>query len=268
MQQPSSLILLAALVGCGGSASDATVDAGPDPSGDVDTDGVDPVGPDLACVAPPPQMVAVDPMTLGGTVVALTLTGIAPVADAEVKLFRAGQPIVLARTQSTGNGAYSTGAFPTSGNPQHAYLKAMKPDYRTTFFYPPSPFAKNLTNLPVPMISTALFAQVKSLLGATQNDNKNGALLIGVSDCNGLPVAGATVTAVHGNSPTGQAYDLSALSPSHTGVYVVFNVPDGKVRVSASLNGAVFPSHDVMVRAKDPDCEDARGTVTATTIVP
>lgn len=269
MKQLSSLILLAPLVACASSPVDATPDAGVDQgSGDVDTDGTQPIGPDLACVVNPQPTTAPEPMILSGKVAALGLTGASPVADAEVALFRAGQPIVLARTHSAINGTFSTGTFSSGGQPVHAYLKSTKADYRTTFFYPPYPFATNATNVPMPMISDALFTTVKGLLGATQNDNQNGALLIAVADCNGQPVAGATLHVLHGNSPTGQVYDLGTLVPSEAGTYLVFNVPNGKVRVSATYNGASFPEHDVMVRAKDPDCEPARGTVTATTIVP
>lgn len=269
MKQLSSLILLAPLVGCASSPVDATPDAGVDQgSGDVDTDGTQPVGPDLACVVNPQPTTAPEPMILSGQVAALGLTGASPVPDVEVALFRAGQPIVLARTHSAQNGTFSTGQFSSGGHPVHAYFKGTKSDFRTTFYYPPNPFATNATNVPVPMVSDALFTTVEGLLGATQNDNKNGALLIAVADCNGQPVAGATLQVLHGNSPVGQVHDLGTLIPSEAGTYLVFNVPDGKARVSASYNGAMFPQHDVMVRSKDPDCETAVGTITATSIVP
>jgi hypothetical protein len=191
-----------------------------------------------------------------------------PVDAAELALFHAGTPEVIARTRTDASGAFTTGAFASGGIPVHAYLKATKPEYRTTFFYPPFPFTRSATSLPLPMISDALFEQVTTTLHATQDDKHNGAMLVAVADCNGQPVAGATLSIIHGSSQTGDVHDLSAIVPGAAGVYLVFDVPDGKVRVSATYNGTQLPEHDVMVRAKDPDCPTARGTLTATAVVP
>jgi hypothetical protein len=48
----------------------------------------------------------------------------------------------------------------------------------------------------------------------------------------------------------------------------VFDVPDGKVRVSAGFDGTQLPEHEVTVRARDPECPTARGTLTATAVIP
>src|SRR5690606_1360048 len=144
----SSLILLVPLAACSTAASDVDEpDAGFD-DGAGDDDGSDgdpstPVGPDLSCLSqtpPPPPTTAVNPMVLSGRVVELTTVGVTHVDAADVALFRAGQPVVLARTTSASNGAFATGAVNTSGRAVHAYLKAMKRGYRTTFAYPPVPY--------------------------------------------------------------------------------------------------------------------------------
>src|SRR5258706_15258289 len=104
-QLSSSLLLVASLAACthgkagtSGDGNDAgafgtNVDAFTGPVGP------DPTGPDLTCftqpVLPPPTT-AVNPMVLAGQVVEYTTAGITPVDAADVALFRAGQPIVLA----------------------------------------------------------------------------------------------------------------------------------------------------------------------------
>ena len=272
MRKLSSLILLLApLVACSSDPG-----AGVDPDGDsVDAgtfvvDPPMPVDPDLGCVNQPISNTAVDPIVLAGTVSALTLGGSSPVDAADVVLFRAGEPTVLARTQSASGGAFSTGMVASGGHALHAYLKATKVDYRTSFFYPATPFAENASSLVVPAISDAEFEAVKTALGATQDDKHNGVLLVAVKDCTGTPLPGATLRVHRGNSPNslGQAYELGGIIPSAKGTYVVFNVPDGKVFVSASYNGTQLPEHDVMVRSTDPDCTTSKGTLTSTIVRP
>lgn len=270
-----SLILLAALVGCSTAASDATGDPDAGASDDgavgVDVDAATPVGPDLSCLSqppPPPPTTAVDPMVLAGRVVELTTAGLTPLDAADVALFRAGQPVVLARTHSASNGAFATGDVHTSGHAVHAYLKATKSGFRTAFYYPPLPFTVNSTNVVVPTISDAAFATVKSLLGATQDDAHNGALLVAVLDCAGHPLAGATLDVRRGNSSVGDVFDLGTAVPADAGVFIVFNVPDGKVHVSATYQNAALPEHDVVVRAVDPECPTVHGTLTSTIVKP
>jgi hypothetical protein len=267
MTRACSLSFLVAL----GACSSAPAGGGVDASAPIDpgtVSGTPVTGPDFACLTHPPQTVAVDPMSLGGTALAITMTGMTPVDAADLALFRAGTPEVIARTQTDAHGAFTTGAFATGGHPLHAYLKATKPGYRTTFFYPPFPFTRDATSLPLPMISNTLFDQITATLQAAQDDKHNGALLVAVADCNGQPVSGATLSIIHGNSPAGDIHDLGAIVPGADGVYLVFDVPDGKVRISAAYNGTQFPEHEVIVRAKDPDCPTARGTITATAVVP
>jgi hypothetical protein len=269
MNKTSSLIAVA-LAACssapaGGGGVDSSVGDPVDPG---TVSGTPVSGPDFACLSHPPQTIAVDPMTLAGTVQAVTMTGTTPVGAAELQLFHAGTPDVLAHTQSDATGAFSTGAFVSGGHPLQAYLKATKQDYRTTFFYPPFPFTRNATSLPLPMISDALFDTVRTSLHASQDDKHHGVLLVAVADCQGQPVAGATLSVIHGNSQVGTIYNLGTIVPTSAGVYLVFDVPDGKVTVSASFGTTQLPAHDVVVRAKDPDCATARGTLTATTVIP
>jgi len=118
------------------------------------------------------------------------------------------------------------------------------------------------------MISDAVFETVQASLGAVQDDHHNGLLLVAVLDCDSQPIAGATLSVRRGMNQVGHAYDLGTVVPAMAGVYLVFNVPDGKVNVSAAYNGTQLPEHDVVVRANDPDCSSPRGTITSTIVKP
>lgn len=270
MKLSSSLILLVPLAACSTAKGGGATADDPDAGATADLDAPTPAGPDLSCLSQPPSppTTAVDPMVLAGRVVEFTTAGVTPVDAADVALFRAGQPTVLARTHSASNGAFATGAVTTHGNAVHAYLKASKPGYRTAFFYPPSPFATNATTLDVPTISDAMFSSVTTLLGTTQDDAHNGALLVAVLDCAGQPLAGATLGVRRGMTSVGHAFDLGAVVPAATGVFLVLDVPDGKVRVSATYQASQLPEHEVVVRSKDPECPTARGTLTSTIVAP
>lgn len=266
MKQLSLLIALAACSGDPGAADPgATVDGG-----NFVVDPPTPVDPDLGCVTQPATTIAPDPIVLAGSVAGVSIAGVSPVDAAQVDLFRAGEPVMLARTHSGSGGAFSTGSVPTGGYAVHAYLKATKEEYRTSFFYPPAPFAASAANVVVPVISNAAFDTVASTLGVTQNDRKNGVLFVAVVDCSGAPLSGASLKVHRGNSPNaiGETFDVSSVIPGAKGVFLVFNVPDGKVFVSATYNGVELPEHDVMVRSTDPDCIDPRGTLTSTIVRP
>lgn len=269
-QLSCSLILVALLTACSHDPGTASgQDAGPLGT-NIDAFG-SPVGPDLTCftqpVAPPPTT-AVNPMVLAGQLVEYTTAGVTPVDAADIALFRAGQPVVLARTHSASNGAFATGSVSTNGHAMRAYIKATKPGYRTAFFYPPSPFSANSTTLLVPTISDTEFATVKTLLGATQDDAHNGVLVVAVLDCDGHPLPSATVSVRRGNAAVGHTHDLGVAVPTVPGVFVVFDVPDGIVHVSATYQSYQLPEHDVVVRAQDPECPTARGTLTSTIVTP
>jgi hypothetical protein len=263
--------LLIAVAGCTSTppagASDASIpDVGANGTVVVPPDGH---RPNFTCATQPAPSVADDPITLSGAVETIAMNGtLQPVDAAEVALFRAGQPVVLSRMNSDAAGAFSTGALASGGHPLKAYLKATKPGFRTTFFFPQYPFWTSLTPERVPMISDALFATVTGMLGATQHDGTNGALLVVVADCDGTPLTGATITVTHGNAPAGHIYDLATIIPGAAATFLVLDVPDGKVRVTATNGSTPFPDHDIIVRAKDPDCPSARGTLTATTMMP
>jgi hypothetical protein len=263
MNRLSLLILLA---GCDSSVVAGSPDAAGAPSFDPGTVSVtaEPPAapPDFACLSHQPPTTAPDPLAIAGTVESMTTNGsLVPVDAVELQVFRAGQPVVLAHGTSSASGAFAFPSVASGGHPLQAYVKATKQGYRTTFLYPPFPLATN-TTAPLPTISDAMFASLVSSLGATQDDHKNGVLLVAVADCEAHPVAGATLSVIHGNSPAGHVFDLGA------GQYIVFDVPDGKTRVSASYNGIQLPEHDVMVRAQDPDCSSPRSTLTATSVIP
>lgn len=262
MNRLSLLILLA---GCdsavvGGSPDAATPSF--DPGSVTGTPQPEPSPPDFVCLSHVPPTTAPDPLSVAGTVLAMTNGSLVPVPAVELQVFRDGQPVVLGTTTTDAAGVFSIGSVASGGHPLRAYLKATKLGFRTTFLYPPFPMSASATAVPLPTITDAAFATLASSFGVAQDDRKNGVLLVAVADCKGNPVAGATLQISHGSSPAGTIHDLGG------GQYIVFDVPDGKTHVSATYNGIQLPEHDVKVRAQDPDCTSPRSTLTATTVIP
>lgn len=261
------LSLLVLLAGCDSSVvagmPDAAVAPPFDPGTVSGTAEPEPAGPDFVCLSHQPPTTALDPLSVAGTVESMTMSGaLVPVDGVELQVFRAGEPVVLAHGTSDAAGAFALASVASGGHPLHAYLKATKQGFRTTFLYPPFPLTTNATAVPLPTMSDAMFTSLVSSLGVSQDDHKNGVLLVEVADCKGDPVVGATLSVTRGNAATGDIHDLG------NGQFIVFDVPDGKTAVSASYGTTQLPEHEVMVRKQDPDCTSPRSTLTATSVIP
>lgn len=263
------LSLLVLLAGCDSSVvagmPDAAVAPPFDPGTVSGTAEPPPAGPDFVCLSHQPPTTALDPLSVAGTVESMTMSGaLVPVDAVELQVFRAGEPVVLAHGTTDAAGAFALASVASGGRPLHAYLKATKQGFRTTFLYPPFPLTTNASAVPLPTMSDAMFTSLVGSLGVSQDDHHNGVLLVAVADCKGNPVAGATLSVTHGNgnAPSGDIHDLG------NGQFIVFDVPDGKTQVSASYGTTQLPEHDVMVRAQDPDCPNPRSTLTATSVIP
>ena len=189
--------------------------------------------------------------------------GLVGVADADVSLFKMGAGAAVA----TGKSAASTGAFSfasvnTAGQPYPGYIRGAKTAYRSTYLFPPNAMAASVTNLPLIMVSDALFG----LVGSSQDDTVNGAVFAIVFDCKYTLIDGATLEVKQGGTAVGTVTDLGTLTSQAAGLWIASNVPDGATQITASYNGMQFPVHTVTAYKKAN--AGAPGTITATTVVP
>jgi hypothetical protein len=92
---------------------------------------------------------------------------------------------------------------------------------------------------------------LSAIAGQTQQAGK-GMIGLVVADCNGVPLAGATVTSEPAGTvvyDNGSLPSSSATSTGADGRAYIFNVTAGTVNVRASSGGMTLRAHDINARA-------------------
>jgi len=262
--------LLVATAACGNSNSniDAPVkipDAAPDAK--VWLDAPAPTY-DFSCAGATPPAVAAT-VTVTGTVQAVDLNGttpsVDPLANAKIDACKVGAANCTSTnhfgTQATSDasGNYTIGPVTTGGSPVDAYLDAdpNATGYRRINVYPPGPIRTDIVG-PVLTFTPTAFAGIQLFLGATQSAS-NGMIALGIVDCQGNRVNGATISTKQGGVEVGDKKDAGAINPMGGGFWIVFNVPPGDTEVSATYMTHTFAAHVV---------KSVAGTTTETIVVP
>ena len=206
------------------------------------TPGFECLGQALPTIAPPL-------VNVSGMVTANVLSP-APVPHAFVYAFRTGDTTHLAGDTTDTPGQYSVG-IATGGTPVNGYLAISDSGHHIdTYAYPAVPLAANVTDN-VLMVSSNEFSLLAASAGITPVAG-DGFIGVIVRNCQGAPVAGATVT----SSPAGTVrYNAGGL-PSSTatstaadGVAYIANVGPGNVTVQATASGHTLRQHVVNARA-------------------
>jgi hypothetical protein len=192
-----------------------------------------------------------DTITITGTTMERTLTGMAVVSGATIAAYRNGNDATpVAMTTSGADGAFAL-SVPTNGGPLDGYLKATKADLKDAYLYPPAPITAPIA-APVNMIKQATWDTLVSIaIGqGAQQAGKGLIALVVVSGltADSMPVAGATVTSTPASTVR---YNMGVLpngttSTAADGLAFLFNVAsDAAVTVSASKTGSTFTSHSL-----------------------
>jgi hypothetical protein len=170
-------------------------------------------------------------------------------AGAAVFAFRTGDTTTLDADTSNTPGFYSL-SITTGGTPVDGYLRLTHSGQITTYAYPSRPLAADLvTN--VLMITSSEFDFLASLVSVTPTVG-NGFIGVIVKNCDGTPIAGATVTTNPAGTVrynAGSTPSPSATSTSSDGVAYVFNVAAGNVTVQANGGGHTLRQHVLNARA-------------------
>lgn len=208
-------------------------------------DGFPPVCPyNFFCAGEPAPTTAVDPLTVAGAVTDL-LSG-TPIAGATVEARRQAGGTLLDTDTTAADGSFSLSAS-TGGTPLAAYLQLTAGGYPGTYFYPADPFAADATGLGVRAITSSALSLAYVLAGIGVQTPGTGTTVAIVTDCDGVPIQGATV----GFAPAAGALRYlaggtpspSATSTDASGVALGMNAPPGATSVSAQFNGVSLESH-------------------------
>jgi hypothetical protein len=247
-------VLAVVLLGCGGSSSNTpdspavTIDA-PKP---IDAPPLDAYVPDVSCSGHSLPTTAPDPVTISGTVDAVTATGNVATGSITVDAFLANDQTPRSTTKSDAQGAFSM-SVTTNSVANSGYLRASGSGTVTTYNYPATPVYQNLTGTTVAIVTADEEKALADAAGISQNAG-DSLLSIQVVDCAGVPLAGVIIT-----SPSGAVFytqhgapTAAATATDASGLVYVFNVPPGDVIVNGVYDANVLRSHTVGVFSGSP----------------
>ncbi|HEY3221791.1 MAG TPA: carboxypeptidase-like regulatory domain-containing protein [Gemmatimonadales bacterium] len=172
-----------------------------------------------------------------------------PVPHAFVYGFRTGDPTPLAGDTTDTPGRYSL-AISTGGIPVNGYLAISDSGHHIdTYAYPAVPLAADVTEN-VLMVSSSEFSFLATAAGINPVAG-DGFIGVVVRNCQGTPLAGATVTSVPAGTVrynAGGAPSSSATSTGSDGIAYIANVAAGNVTVKATASGHTLRQHVVNAR--------------------
>ena len=201
------------------------------------------------CQGQPLPTTATNPVVVTGLIRANVLTP-APLAGATVKGFKTGVATALDSTTSDSVGNYSL-TLATASVPLDGYVLVSKTGYVDTYGYPPAPLAASAAQS-VLLVTSSEVVGLYAAAGSSHTGG-TGSIAVVITDCDGTPIAGATVSTSAGGTvrySSGSGIpSSSATSTSADGVAYVLNVTAGDVVVSGALTGHTLRSHTVNARA-------------------
>jgi hypothetical protein len=200
------------------------------------------------CLGQPLPTTAAATITVSGTITHSVLTP-APDSGSKIRAFKTGTATALDSTTTPANGAYTI-TLTTGGIPLDGYIQVTQSGYLDTYGYPPAPLATSAQQS-VLLLTSSEFNTLSGLAGATHTAGKSSIAVI-VQNCDGTPVAGATVSSTPGGTVrynSGGGPSSSATSTAGDGIAYILNVTAGDVQVSASAAGNTLRAHTVNARA-------------------
>src|SRR2546428_12235569 len=173
-----------------------------------------------------------------------------PVPHAFVYGFRTGDTTHLAGDTTDTPGRYSV-AILTGGLPVNGYLAISDSGHHIdTYAYPAVPLAADVTEN-VLMVSSSEFSFLAAAAGISPVAC-DGFIGLVVRNCQGTPIAGATVTSMPAGTVrynAGRAPSSSATATAADGVGYIANVAPGNLTVQATASGQTLRQHTVNARA-------------------
>ena len=195
------------------------------------------------CLGAPLPTKAEMQVTIAGHVID-PFTG-TPAPGATIQAFLVGVPqSPIFTTMSDATGAYSQDQG-TGSTPKNAYLKVTLNGFVTTYLYPPAPIVRDFPADIQVLTNTDL--QTLSNVAEVAIDSTKGLAFVAVSDCNGTPLSGATITTT---PPATIRYFAegapvpAAVATDMTGIALIFNVQPGNTTIGAAVLGMTLRSHN------------------------
>jgi hypothetical protein len=169
---------------------------------------------------------------------------------ASVRAFKSSDTTTaLDTTSSDGSGHYAL-SIATGGAPVDGYLRVTNSGYIPTYAFPAVPLAAD-DSVNVLVITSTELNLLAGAVGESPTPD-DGFLGIVVTDCDGNPLTGATVSSnppgkIHYNAAG--APSQSATSTSTDGVAYILNVAAGNVTIFGTAKGRALRQHVVIAPA-------------------
>ncbi len=200
----------------------------------------------FACFGQPLPTTAPPTITVSGTVTEITAVASEPLSGAMLEVHPVPSGNAVANGFSDASGSYSM-SVQTGGKPFNGFVVANGSGDLPVSVFPSRPFDSN-TELAVTMITqqTLMLAGETVGISIVSTDTQFAIVIV---DCDGTPLAGATLTSASGTVRYGSGGlpSQSALSTDTTGEVFVFNVVPGDFTVSGlAANGDPLRSHTVV----------------------
>ncbi|HET9990136.1 MAG TPA: hypothetical protein VFQ65_16510 [Kofleriaceae bacterium] len=202
----------------------------------------------FACAGQALPTTAPDPLTVSGQTV--DMNTLAPLSGVTISAFRTGNATALATATSDTAGDFTI-TVASGGMPIDGYLQAHVTGHLDTYYYGAVPVAADASGAQIALITQANLDTGTAALGITQSAD-NGAMLVRATDCNGVPLAGATFS----TAPAGELRYSANSVPSTTatmtdasGVAFIYNVPPGTVTIDAMVGSRALRTRVVAVHA-------------------
>jgi hypothetical protein len=204
---------------------------------------IDGMGPPFGCLNAPPPTTADDPIIVSGTtsdpftssaIGNVTVTG---------QLTTIMSSLFVTHSDAMGNYRQQQA---TGGVPMDLYVHAAASGYLDSFYYPPHPVNHDAVfdvSLFTPQGSSTLAAAAQLTFNAADS-----VVILTVADCNGTPLAGATVTSSAAGTIRyfiGPMPSTTATATDSAGHVMVANMPPGNATLSATVSGMALKPRNV-----------------------
>ena len=203
----------------------------------------------FACLGEMLPKTANPQVTVSGTVIDARQA--IPKPGASVEGFLTSAPTTPIFSTTTDGMVRFTQSQATNGFPLDAFLHVATSGYLDTAVFPPVPLTDDL-DVTAELLAPGDLTTLGSLANVTPATG-TATLIVTVTDCNGAPLGGATLSASAGGTVryfVGPMPSETALATDPmTGSALVFNVPPGMTQINAMVNGDVLRGHAVVATA-------------------
>lgn len=193
---------------------------------------------------PPPAMIK-----LNGTATEQGQSGSMPLADMMIGVYNMSDESTAIATAMSDSAGNWTIMLTTDGKPQDVFFKGTKANYVDSYAYPAAPITKDV-DVPVNTMTSSTFNLLLVFSGASSS---NGVITMVVNDSGDAPVKDATVSSMPASGSVrymdANGRPQSSTATNTDGLSFFFDVPPGKVTVSAAKTGMTFKSHELTARA-------------------